>query len=637
MGKLMVKHLFVRITTLAVLTALPGRSPAGTEPGRQIEPKELLSIPYILRTPVISNFTLAPDGKRIALNLSVLGTESIWLLPGDGTSGSPVPTTQGTADRDPIWSPDGRALAFVSHRHRSFRLYIADEKGLSPRLLVRQENEAKQPRWSPDGSAISYLSQAVGDTGWDLWVTAVDGRTQPRELTHLPLDEDDARWSPDGERISVSLGGGRHGARRIGIVTVRSGEVQEPLPSDWKGDSFEARWSSDGKKLAFVSDESGQKAIYLLSLPNGSPELLLASPHDLTGPEFSPDGRFLAYLENQEGDTKLWVHDFETGRQRTLSLRSGTHAQPVWTPDGKAVLSLFEAWNYPRDVWSYPIGGGRERVSDTLPPDLDVRRMARPELLRFPSFDSREITGYLYVPELAAAESSVPLLVTPHGGPTSQWQNSWHPFVQLLVQRGYAIFAPNVRGSSGFGREFEDLNDRDWGRADLEDLIVGTRRVLERPEIRDERVAIWGVSYGGFLTLAAITRHPEIFACAIEALGMPDLESLYRETTEEGRAYLDRELGPLRGNLNLYRELSPLTNVRRVRTPLLSFHGETYPLVPYSTKKAFFDALRARPDYKLQEFIFKGEEARATFRHDLHPEAAWAYVEKILEFLEIYL
>jgi dipeptidyl aminopeptidase/acylaminoacyl peptidase len=617
--------------------AIAAVSNAGAEPLRQIEPNELLTIPHILRTPVISSFALAPDGKRLALHISVLGTEAIWLLPGDGTPGASIPTTKGTADRDPAWSPDGHALAFVSNRHRGFRLYVADEKGANARLLVRQENEVKQPRWSPDGSAIAYLSRADGDSGWDLWLTPADGSTDPKQLTRVPFDEEDPRWSPDGEHIAVSLGGGRHLTRRIGIVTVRSGEISEPLPDDWGGDSFGVRWSHDGKKTVFVSDEPGQMTVYILSTHGGAPERVLSSPYELTEPEFSPDGRFLAYLENQDGDTKLWTHDFETGRQRTLSLRNGTHTRPVWRPDGKAVLSLFEAWNYSRDVWVYALEGGRERASDTLPLDLDVRKMARPELLRFPSFDSRQITGYLYVPELATADKPVPLIVTPHGGPTSQWRNSWHPFVQLLVQRGYAVFAPNVRGSSGFGREFENLNDGDWGGGDLEDLITGTKRVMERPEIRDDRAAIWGVSYGGFLTLAAITRYPDFFACAIEALGMPDLESLYRETTEEGRAYLDREIGRLRGNLTLYRELSPVKDVSRVRTPLLSFHGEIYPLVPYSTKKSFFDVLRQRPDYRLQEYIFKGEEARATYRHDLHPEAAWAYVEKILEFLEIYL
>jgi len=625
------------MTKLALLAAIAAVSNAGAEPLRQIEPNELLTIPHILRTPVISSFALAPDGKRIALHISVLGTEAIWLLPGDGTAGASIPTTKGTADRDPAWSPDGHSLAFVSNRHRGFRLYVADEKGANARLLVRQENEAKEPRWSPDGSTIAYLSRADGESGWDLWLTPADGSTDPKQLTRVPFDEEDPCWSPDGEHIAVSLGGGRHLTRRIGIVAVRSGELSEPLPDDWGADSFGVRWSHDGKKTVFVSDEPGHKTVYLLSTHGGAPERVLSSPYELTEPEFSPDGRFLAYLENQDGDTKLRTHDFETGRQRTLSLRNGTHTGPVWRPDGKAVLSLFEAWNYSRDVWVYPLEGGRERASDTLPPDLDVRKMARPELLRFPSFDSRAITGYLYVPELATADKPVPLIVTPHGGPTSHWRNSWHPFVQLLVQRGYAVLAPNVRGSSGFGREFETLNDGDWGRGDLEDLITGTKRVMERPEIRDDRAAIWGVSYGGFLTLAAITRYPDFFACAIEALGMPDLENLYRETTEEGRAYLDREIGPLRGNLSLYRELSPVKDVSRVRTPLLSFHGEIYPLVPYSTKKSFFDVLRQRPDYRLQEYIFKGEEARATYRHDLHPEAAWAYVEKILEFLEIYL
>jgi dipeptidyl aminopeptidase/acylaminoacyl peptidase len=625
------------MTKRALLAAIASVSFAAAEPLPQIEPESLLTIPHILRTPVISSFAVARDGKRIALHISVLGTEAIWLLPGDGTAGAPIPTTRGTADRDPDWSPDGHSLAFVSNRHGGFRLYVADETGANARLLVRQENEVKHPRWSPDGSAIAYLSRAEADTGWDLWVTAADGRSEPKQLTRAPFDEEDPRWSPDGERIALTLGGGRHRSRRVGIVNIRTGELSELLPKDWESDSFGARWSPDGKRMVFVSDAAGQKTPYLISPLGGAPERLLVSSYEETDPEFSPDGRTLAYLENRDGDTKLWIHDFETGRQRNLSLRNGSHSYPVWKPDGKAVLSLFEAWNYPRDVWSYPLEGGRERASDTLPPDLDVRKMARPELIRFPSFDSREITGYLYVPEIATAANPVPLLVTPHGGPTSQWRNSWHPVVQLLVQRGYAVFAPNVRGSSGFGREFEDLNDGDWGRGDLEDLVIGTKRVLERPEIRDNRTAIWGVSYGGFLTLAAVTRYPDMFACAIEALGMPDLESLYRETTEQGRSYLEREIGPLRGNLTLYRELSPVSSVSRVKTPLLSFHGEIYPLVPYSTKKAFFVDLRKRPEFRLQEFIFKGEEARATYRHDLHPEAAWAYVEKILEFLEIYL
>ncbi len=247
------------LALLAVLAA---------EPLRQIEPVELLTIPHILRTPVITSYAVAPDGKRLALHISILGTEAIWLIPGDGTPGASIPTTKGTADRDPDWSPDGRSLAFVSNRHGGFRLYVADEKGANAKLLVRQESEARYPRWSPDGSSIAFLSQ-VAETGWDLWLTPADGSADPKPITHVPLDEEDPWWSPDGTRISVTLGGGRHRSRRLGIVNVHNGEVSEPLPEGWQGDTFGARWSPDGKRLAFVSDEPGHKSIYLLTTPGG--------------------------------------------------------------------------------------------------------------------------------------------------------------------------------------------------------------------------------------------------------------------------------------------------------------------------------------------------------------------------------
>ncbi len=613
-----------------------------------IYPEELLTIPHILRTPVISDFAVAPDGETVALSLSGIGKQTLWMMPRGDPAGSPIATSRGMGERDVDWSPDGKRIAFIGSRADQWHIFISDPKGENARQITRHRGQDRRPRWSPDGSHIAFLSERVAsETGWDLWVTTVtEGRA--RQITEHPFDEADHRWSPDGRRLALTFRAGRHVERSVGVVSLEDGELDidididiiSLLPVDWQGDSFGPRWSPDGARIAFVSDAPGRKAIYVVSFDGGdgdTPELLVDSEFELTEPAWSPDGNYLAYIENRDGNLRLKLHDFEKDRQRTLTLRAGVHSQPVWRPDGTAVLGLFEAYNYPRDVWAYPIEGGRERLSDTLPPDLDVRRMARPELVRFKSFDERVITGFLYLPESATPESPVPVLVRPHGGPSSQWTNRWHPFAQLLTQRGYAVFAPNVRGSTGYGTLFENLNDGAWGQGDLEDLIAGTRAVTERPEVRNDRIGIWGVSYGGFLTLAAITRYPEFFTCAVEAVGMPDLEALYRQTNIEGQSYLDRELGPLRGNLELYRQLSPIGDVAAIKTPLLSFHGQVYPLVPYETKRPFFDALRARRKYPLLEYIFRGDEVRGTYRHDLHPEGAWAYVEKILEFLDIYL
>jgi dipeptidyl aminopeptidase/acylaminoacyl peptidase len=602
-----------------------------------IAPEKLLTVPHILRTPIISGFAIAPDGKKATLNLSVLGKEAVWVIPGDGKVGVSIETERGFSDADSSWSPDGRSIAFASNRAGGWHVFVADEHGAGARQITTQAGEHRFPSWSPDGSRIAFLSRsATAETGLDLWLINADG-SSAKQLTQRALNEEDPRWSPDGRKVAFTMNGANHEPRRIGIVDSTTGLAEDILPEEWHGDSFSPRWSPDGRRLAFVSDESGRKSIFVISPSEGKPTPVVTSAYELSEPGFSPDGRHLAFLENRDGDVKPMLFHFETETTRPLSLRNGVHSNLVWRPDGTAVLSLFEAWNYPRDLWAYLLDGGRERVSDTLPPDLDVRKMIRPELVRFTSFDGREVTGFLYTPADASRATPVPLLVTPHGGPTSQWTNGWYPFLQMLAQKGYAIFAPNVRGSSGFGVEFENLNDGDWGQGDLEDLVAGTRHVMARPEIRTDRVGIWGVSYGGFLTLAAIGRYPEMFTCAVEALGMPDLERLYRDTTEEGRGYLEREIGPLRGNLALYRKLSPIGHVDDIRTPLLSFHGETYPLVPYSVKQRFFDELRKRPAYVFQEFIFKGEEARATYRHDLHPEASWAYVEKILAFLEVYL
>lgn len=619
---------------LALLLASPSLAQEVVEP---IEPEELLTIPHILKTPVIGNFALAGNGKSVALSLSTLGKQTIWMIPGDDSVGGPIATTEGSGERDVDWSPNGERIAFVGTRGDQWHVFISDPEGENARQVTRHDGQDRRPRWSPDGTHLAFLSKRDrSDTGWDVWVTPItEGR--PWQLTSHPFDEADPRWSPDGTQIAVTFRAGRHVNRRIGVASSVGGDLVDLLPADWQGDSFDARWSPDGTKLVFVSDEHGRKAIYTVPAERGKPEPVVDSDYELTEPVWSPDGKRIAYLENRDGNLRLKLYELESGKERTLTLRAGVHSQPEWRADGSAVVAMFEAWSYPRDVWAYPVEGGRERLSDTLPPDLDVRRMVRPELVRFESFDGREITGYLYVPEDASADHPAALLVRPHGGPTSQWTNGWHPFTQLLAQQGYAVFAPNVRGSSGYGVEFENLNDRAWGQGDLEDLIAGARVVSARPEIRSDRIGIWGVSYGGFLTLAAITRHPDFFACAIEAVGMPDLEKLYRETTLEGRSYLEREIGPLGGNLALYRSLSPVHGVNDVETPLLSFHGEVYPLVPYETKQPFFDALRRRPDYPLTELIFRDDGARGTYRHDLYPEAAWAYVDKILEFLEIYL
>ena len=597
---------------------------------QRVKPTNPLTIETILRVPRVHEYDLAPDGQRVAAAISVLGLEKIWVISDPEKDSVPVAHGEG-GDREPDWSPDGKEVAFASNRTGSWHVFVATPGDDRARQITsRRDGDDRRPRWSPDGQRIAFLSRASsGSTGWDVWVKPISGG-EPLRLTRDPLDEQDPRWSPDGKWVAFTSRGGRHVNRRIAIVPAAGGELRELLPQKWNGDSHSARWSPDGKRLAFVSDEGGLKSIFIVSVEGGEPERVTDSKHEQTDPAWSPDGEAIAHVSNREGTQRLMVTSVTDRKSRAFTVGTGVYKSPQWTSDGEALASLFSGPAYSANVWLFEKNAGRRRLSDSLPRKLDVRKMVRPELVRYPSFDGRTITGYLYLPTTASAEQPVPLVAHPHGGPTSQWLNGWHPFVQLLVQQGYAIFAPNVRGSSGFGVEFEELNNGDWGRGDLKDLVAGVQDLVRRPEIRDDRIGIWGVSYGGFLTLAAIGRHPDMFACAVEAVGMPDLEMLYRETTTDGLTYLERELGPLRGHQDLYRELSPVRLVDKMKTPLLTFHGEDYRLVPYSTKLGMLKSLVGRK-YPLEELVFKGDQGRGVYRFDLYPQAGRFYMDKILE------
>jgi len=618
----------------AVLQASPQTTPTPQTP-QKIEPLELLSVERIVRLPEVQEFDLAPDGRRAAIAVSLTGVSGISVIEQPDEPG--VSVAQGE-DRylEPHWSPDGKLVAFASNQTGPWHVFVA-EPGKEPvGQVTRGEADHRRPRWSPDGKQIAFLSrQPGGHSGWDVGVAPAEGGEALR-LTEDPLDEEDPRWSPDGKWIAFAFRGGRHLSRRIAVVAASGGEARDLLPPEWAGDNYSPRWSPDGKQIAFVSDHGGLKSIFLVAAEGGEPEPLTRSEHEETDPAWSPDGREIAHVSNHEGTMRLMVTSVSDRTSRTFTLGRGVYETPQWTSDGQAIATLFSAPVYSPDVWLFEKSGGRRRVGNSLPLDLDVRKMVQPELVRYSSWDERAITGYLYLPSTATSQEPAPLVVHVSGEAGSQWRNGWHPFVQFLAQRGYAIFVPNLRGSAGFGSEFESLNDGDWGGGDLKDLVAGVEEIIQRPEVRDSGIGIWGVSYGGFLTLAALGHYPDLFACAVEAMGMPDLERLYRETNQEGLAYLEREIGPLRGHLELYRRLSPVSRADQMKTPLLSFHGQDDPQVPYSTKVAWLESLYQR-GYPLQEFLFKENQGEGVYRFDLYPSAASFYMEKILELFDLYL
>ena len=282
------------------------------------------------------------------------------------------------------------------------------------------------------------------------------------------------------------------------------------------GDSQFGEWSPDGRTIAFTSSARGRREIALADLDGTAAvrlRYLTENPFDEQRPVWRPDARGVLYL--QDRDAARAVHRvFAASRAATpVADLPGMYEWPRVGPDSETVVMAFTSGRRPTDVWVREADQVTLRpLTDSLGSKIDPRVLVEPAHVRYPGADGREVPALLYVPYAEAVRGDVPgAVLYIHGGPTGQHFRWWDPTPQLLANRGLVVLAPNVRGSTGYGREWQELNRRDWGGGDLADVMAGIDW-LARESIADPaRIGITGGSYGGYMTLYALARHPDRF------------------------------------------------------------------------------------------------------------------------------
>jgi dipeptidyl aminopeptidase/acylaminoacyl peptidase len=285
-------------------------------------------------------------------------------------------------------------------------------------------------------------------------------------------------------------------------------------------------------------------------------------------------GRSLLIVANEDGYSRLTIGDVEVplpGR--------GVVESPVFSPDGSKLAFAFSSPTQPKDVYLYDLDTGETMRLTTVaepPPGL-----VEPTLHRFESFDGESVPVFLFTPP---GEGPFPVFVMVHGGPEAQWVPEWHvnyvPLAQYLVSRGYAVAVPNVRGSSGYGKRYEHLDDIRLRLDSVRDLASLHEWLGRRPEIDASRAVVYGRSYGGYMVLAALAFQPELWAAGIESVGISSFVTFLENTSPYRRAVREREYGSLEHDRDFLVEASPITHVDAIRAPLFIQHGANDPRVP---------------------------------------------------------
>ncbi|NHC14892.1 S9 family peptidase [Motilibacter deserti] len=586
---------------------MTGLQHRGPHPSGAAHPAAALPVPedvYSSWSP-----TASPDGSQVAFVSDRSGEPRVWLAELlDGRLGRWAPLGADFGRVDMVsWSPDGKWLAcsVAAHGRSRSEAWIVRPDGSGLRMVGGRDatnatvGTGRGHAWVEDGRLL------VTETGRTSRAMLVDPFTGEQEvvaegplLTLLDVDRSGRR---------ALLRRGPRGARSLFVVDRRDGVELPVVPGEREGSTDAGVLSADGS-VVYARTDAGRELVALVAVPlDGGAPRLVAGRHDadLADIALSPDGRSIALVWNVLGGrSALSTLDLETGVQRQLDPLPREVIDDVrFTPDGSRLLLTAEGWADPRGVWALdpstreavPLSsdGGRVLLSSPAATthSVDVGTLAAPQLRWLLSGDGTPVTGWLYRP---AHAGPWPTMIHLHGGPEAQERPVYNSLFQSLVAAGVAVFAPNVRGSSGFGRTFVHADDLDRRYGAIEDVAACAAYLTEAGIAPAGKVGVMGRSYGGYLTLAALVSDPELYAVGVDVCGMSDFATFYEHTEPYIAAAAVSKYGHPERDRELLRDLSPMTRIDRLRAPLLVVHGAEDTNVPVVEADQVVAALQER-------------------------------------------
>jgi dipeptidyl aminopeptidase/acylaminoacyl peptidase len=565
----------------------------------------------------ISDPQFSPDGNRLAFVVTEppKGEERIrhiWIFD-KKTNGLRQFTFSPKSESSPRWSPDGKQLAFLSNRAEDQQqIYLMRADGGEAAAITKGKRSVQSFEWSPDGKQIAFL--------------APDAKTEAEEKKEK--DKDDAHVVDKDDKQP-----------RLWVLSVAPGEARALTPANWR--VSELSWDQRSARIFVVATDTPASdqltdRIFTVGISDGAVKQLSAPRGPFGRIRAAPDGKTLGYIGSREDGPEphdLFLQPLAGGAARNLT--GANLDRPVydyeWLKDGDVfavtaagfhnifvtymadgtrkglgsldinpgpfalstsgeIAFVGQTATQPEEIWLWDGQGAPKKVSH-LNDTWRQYALSKQEIYKYKSFDGIEIEAALLRPASHDGNSKLPLIALIHGGPTGNWDDSIEIWAQLLVARGYAIFLPNVRGSSGYGEKFIEANRGDWGGGDFKDVMWGIKDLEDRGIADPNRLGIGGWSYGGYMAEWAVTQ-TNVFKAAVSGAGLSNLVSEYG--TEEGPSYdewfygVPYEPDKLAGFLNS----SPFVHFKNAKTPTLILQGEADTTDPLGQSQELYRGLK---------------------------------------------
>jgi dipeptidyl aminopeptidase/acylaminoacyl peptidase len=508
------------------------------------------------------------------------------------------------------FSPDPAHSAYVflkdSGGNENAQLYYQRLGEPAARLLTDGKSLNGAPVWSNRGREVAFFSTARDGHSYDIDIVDPESGTLPRLA--LAGDASGAAWSvldwsPDDSKLlvlkEVSISEGY-----LYVLDLSSGQKREVEPSPTKVGIAGAKFTRDGQGVYLISDREAEFARlrYVNLFTNDKTVISAHIPWDIEALAISRDGHYLAYVSNEAGAGKLNLLDLRTHQDLTPPRlqQPGVIGSLSFDTDGKRLAFGFAAANQPRDAYVLDIAQNRlEPWTRSEAGAVDLAKFVLPRLTEFPTFDrvdgkARQVPAYVYEP---ASSGPHPVLISLHGGPESQFRPGFDPWIQYMVNElGFAVIAPNVRGSSGYGKTYMALDDGILREDAVKDVGAMLVWIALQKQFDAKHVVVAGGSYGGYLSLATLVNYSDRLRGGIDVSGIADFVSFLTNTAPYRQNQRRAEYGDERDleMRSFLRRISPLTNADRITRPLLVVHGKNDPRVPLSEAEQIVNKVRAK-------------------------------------------
>jgi dipeptidyl aminopeptidase/acylaminoacyl peptidase len=534
--------------------------------------------------------TFSPDGRFVAFLTNITGVMQLWQVPIEG--GWPTQLTfSNESVRSAHYSPIRHEIVYSMDTGGNERtqLYLlkgvggGTDHGIGDGWV--SENLTNHPDaihlfggWSHDGEKIAFAANREKPDRFDVYIQEIkaSGGRKPageaRLLAKGPGSYYTAHgWSPDDKQLLVSYNESNFN-QDLFIVDVTSGRLNHLTPHEEATQYHSPAWSADGKAVYCASTAKGRDLTGLARIDVSSGELAYVETpkHEVEFVHVSPKGRWTTWLTNEDGKAIFHFPDATDKRNGTYQPTPCVIPGMASAQDDGRLALVFDSPRQNPDIFlfdRFPNMGPERQLTKSSRAGITFSKFVMPELVHYESFDNRKIPAWFY-PPAEKTDRLPPVIVYPHGGPESQTRPSFNPIFQYFIQAGYAILAPNVRGSTGYGTAYMNLDNTTKRMDSVKDLAHAAYWLRDQKKGDPKRLAVFGGSYGGFMVLAQVTHYPELWAAGIDVVGIANWITFLEKTGSYRRAHREAEYGNLLEHREFLEKISPINHVDKIiRTP----------------------------------------------------------------------